>query len=182
MRKVMVLLALLAGCASTPARIELPALRLAPADFAGSVSLSQRLTVTTLSGAATPVSKQLDALLEIDASGVQLAGFTLGQRILTVSWDGKTLTSQRHPLLPAEVDEKRVLRDVQLVYWPAAVIQAALPPGWTLTETTDRRSLLFNAQTMIEISYQTSPRQAGKAELSNTAEHYRLLIDSKEMP
>lgn len=181
MRKVIVLLALLAGCVS-PARIELPALRLAPAAFAGSVSLSQRLTVTPLPGTAVADSKQLDALLEIDASGVQLAGFALGQRILTVSWDGTVLTSQRHPLLPAEVDEKRVLRDVQLVYWPAAVIQAALPAGWTLTETADRRSLLFNAQTMIEISYQSSPRWAGKAELCNTAEHYRLLIESKETP
>ena len=71
---------------------------------------------------------------------------------------------------------------MQLVYWPATVIQAALPPGWTLTETADRRSLLFNAQTMIEISYQSSPRQAGNAVLSNTAEHYRLLIESKETP
>lgn len=172
------LLALLTGCTSRPVR--LPDLQLPPAAFAGEISLSQRLSVSALPG--TRVNTQLDAQLEIDPARVQLAGFALGQRILSLSWDGKALTSQRHPLLPAEIDEKRILRDIQLVYWPAAAIQAALPPGWTLTESPERRALLFNTQTMVEIIYQARPRQTGSAEFLNKAEHYRLMIESEETP
>lgn len=179
---LVLLLTLLIGCASIPGRIQLPELKLSPADFAGSVSLSQRLTVSALPATSAPVSKQLDAQLEIDPARVQLAGFALGQRVLTISWDGAVLTSQRHPMLPAEIKEQRVLRDIQLVYWPAAAIQAALPPGWSLNETAGSRSLLFHADPLIHITYQSSPRWAGQAELRNIPEHYRLIIDSQEAP
>jgi hypothetical protein len=172
---LVLLLVLLTGCS-----VRLPDLQLPPAAFGSEISLNQRLSVSALPG--TTVNMQLDAQLEIDPARVQLAGFALGQRILTLSWDGEAMTSQRHPLLPAEIDEKRILRDIQLVYWPAAAIQAALPPGWTITDAPDRRALLFNTQTMVEIIYQAGPRRAGQAEFLNKAEHYRLMIESKETP
>ncbi|AMC34395.1 DUF3261 domain-containing protein [Janthinobacterium sp. B9-8] len=180
MRGLIILLTLLGGCASAP-KMSLPALRLAPAAFAGSVSLTQRLSVTPLP-ANSAVPKTLDALLEISPEQVQLAGFALGQRILTVSWDGQSLTSSRHALLPKEVDEQRVLRDVQLVYWPQAAIQAALPEGWTLSEEGNVRKLTLGQENAITIRYHATPHWAGKAELENTLEHYRLVIDSKETP
>lgn len=179
MRGLILLLALLGGCASEVTR--LPALRLAPAAFAGSVSLTQRLSVTPLP-ANNSSPRTLDALLEISPEQVQLAGFALGQRILTVSWDGQSLTSSRHALLPKEVDEQRVLRDVQLVYWPLATAQAALPAGWALSEEGNTRTLAINQQSAITIRYHATPRWAGLAELENTLEHYRLVIDSKETP
>ncbi|MDW5416446.1 DUF3261 domain-containing protein [Iodobacter sp. CM08] len=174
------LLGLLSACSDKAERISLPALRLAPAAFAGSVSLSQRLTVMPLPATEAQSSKTLDALLEIDADQLQLAGFALGQRVLTLQWDGKILQSKRHPLLPAAVDEQRILRDVQLVYWPATAIQAALPPEWRLDDDDNSRTLSLGDQAMIRITYAAKPRWAGLADLHNTAEHYRLVIDSKE--
>ncbi|MFC7422177.1 DUF3261 domain-containing protein [Iodobacter arcticus] len=181
MRGLIIMLALLGGCTSEAPETRLPALRLAPAAFAGSVSLTQRLSVTPLpANSAAP--KTLDALLEINPEQIQLAGFALGQRILTVSWDGQSLTSSRHALLPKEVDEQRVLRDVQLVYWPLAAVQAALPAGWTLSEEGNVRKLTLGQENAITIRYHATPRWAGQAELENTLEHYRLVIDSKETP
>lgn len=186
MRGLMVLmLALLSACTSQEPAISLPLLRLAPAAFATTMplSLSQRLTVTPLPasrGETNSPAKNLDALLEINPDQVQLAGFALGQRILTVSWDGQSLTSSRHALLPKEVDEQRVLRDVQLVYWPLATIQAALPAGWALSEESGVRTLTQGPHTIITIRYHAEPRWAGQTELENTLEHYRLVIDSKE--
>lgn len=185
---MVLMLALLSACANVAPAISVPALRLAPAAFSGAVplSLSQRLTVTPLPAVSqdgiSPPAKNLDALLEISPDQVQLAGFALGQRILTVSWDGQSLTSSRHALLPKEVDEQRVLRDVQLVYWPTAAIQAALPAGWKLSEEGSIRTLTLGQQTAITIRYHATPRWAGQAELENTLEHYRLVIDSKETP
>ncbi|STQ91337.1 DUF3261 domain-containing protein [Iodobacter fluviatilis] len=181
MRGLIVLLALLGGCASEVPETRLPTLRLPPAAFAGSVSLTQRLSVSALPANSSP-PKTLDALLEISPEQVQLAGFALGQRILTVSWDGQSLTSSRHALLPKEVDEQRVLRDVQLVYWPLATIQAALPAGWTLSEEGGIRTLTQGQQTIITIRYHAEPRWTGQADIENTLEHYRLVIDSKETP
>ncbi|AZN36314.1 DUF3261 domain-containing protein [Iodobacter ciconiae] len=181
MRGLIALLALLGGCASEATKMNLPALHLAPAAFGGSVTLTQRLSVTPLpAGGALP--KNLDALLEIDPEQVQLAGFALGQRILTISWNGQSLTSNRHALLPKEVDEQRVLRDVQLVYWPLAAVQAALPAGWVLSEEGNIRKLTLDQQNTITVRYHATPRWAGQAELENKLEHYRLVIDSKETP
>ena len=126
----------------------------------------------------------IDVLLELDPARIRLAGFVMNQRVLTLDYDGKTLHSQRHPLLPTEVDAAHVLRDVQLVYWPASALQAALPPGWTLDESERARVLRSrDGSAVVTIRYAAgAPRWIGTAELDNAAEHYRLRIESALQP
>ncbi len=178
-RIVMVLLCvLLMACTSEPQRLHLPALQLAPAAFGGNVSLAQQLTLSKVSTAEPMPTRRIDAQLEIDEGQVRLAGLALGQRVLTLRWNGEKLDSERHPLLPEEVDATRVLRDIQLVYWPAEAIQVALPQGWHLRDERQQRVLSFDGVAQVSIRYAGEPRWIGQATIDNRLEQYRLEIDS----
>jgi len=173
---------LLSACATAPSqapRASLPILQLSPRQFGGEVSLVQRLTVERLDGQATP-AHTLDAMLEINAEHLRLAGFALGTRILTLNWDGHTLQETRHPLLPTLVDSHRVLRDIELVYWPATALRQALPTGWSLEESASERDLTQNKQRVVTIHYSAEPRWRGSAVLENLSEGYRLRIESQD--
>lgn len=179
-RLIGIALLMLSGCASQPLkpRLLLPEPRLAPAAFGGSVSLVQRLAFEAATALPDQPARQLDAQLEIDADEVRLAAVALGQRILTLRWDGTSLDVQRHPQLPAQVDPARVLRDVQYAYWPIAALRAALPEGWTLDDADQRRQLRHAEQLVLSIRYDAVPRWTGTAELDNRVEGYRLSIAS----
>ena len=171
----------LAACAHPvrPPALRLPALKLAPASLGASLSLAQRLTVRELpGGAGNTAERSIDVQLQVDAQALRLAAFALNQRVLMIVWDGRELQVQRHPMLPAEVDAARVLRDIQLCYWPAEAVRAALPAGWTLQDERSRRVLSNEQDPQVVIDYSAEPRWQGRAELDNRAERYRLSIES----
>lgn len=181
MRALILLAALLlAACQTLPPPQQLPALQIAPAAFGAELSLAQRLTVTDApedpNGAVT--ERQLDTLLQVDATQLRLAGLAFGQRVLTMQWDGRELKVQRHPMLPAAVDPARVLRDVALVFAPLPALQAVLPTGWTLEEAGNERSLRQAGQARLTVRY-LDGRQ--RVEIDNRAEHYQLRIESRPL-
>ena len=171
------------GCALTPATApEVPVLHLAPSALGQNLNLVQRLTIKKLPDAARSSlggsEHSLDVLLQIDQANLKLAAFALGQRVLTLSWDGHQLDSSRHPLLPVAVGAEEVLRDIQLVYWPPAAIRQALPADWTVADIGSTRTLSFQQQPEVVVSYSAVPAWTGRAELDNRAEGYRLVIES----
>jgi hypothetical protein len=169
-------LLVLTGCESMPPVTPVPArlgLKLAPSSLGASISLQQHITVER--GGRID---ELDAALEVDPEQLSLVGLALGQRVLTLHYDGSTLTSWRHPMLPAQVRGEDVLEDIQLTYWPAAAIAQALPPGWRIEDDGLRRTLWSNDAPVTVIAYSTRPRWGGKVELSNLRYHYRLTIQS----
>ena len=178
---------LLAACAQAPVRprsLQMPELGLSPASLGARLSLAQRLTVQQLPDAATeglPPERSLEAQLEIETGELRLAAFAMSQRVLLLRWDGHNLEVKRHPLLPAAVDASRVLRDIQLVYWPLAAVQAALPEGWSVEDSGAQRRLLHAGEIEVQIGYAGEPRWQGRAELDNRLERYRLAIDSSVM-
>ncbi|MBY0469312.1 MAG: DUF3261 domain-containing protein [Burkholderiaceae bacterium] len=175
-RRSLLMLLMLAGCASVPpAPSGLPRLRLAPAALGGvRYALSQRLSVTRLDQSGGPV-QHVDVQLQLDASGLLLAGFAFGQRVLLMRWDGKALNVQRHIALPAEVDPDRMLRDLCLTFWPAESVRAALPDGWTWVENAAGLTLAQEGQ----VRWVLRRPSADIVEIVNTAEGYRLLIESQ---
>ncbi len=179
---LLVSLLALAACATAPIRpaapeVSLPVLQLAPSKFGEPVSLAQHLTFTH--AGAPDDARSLEALLEIDAEALRLAGFALGQRVFTLVWDGTTLDAQRAPQVPAQLQAAPVIRDIQLVYWPAEAVRAVLPPGWVLEDSPGRRTLISGGRAWVTVRYDGEPRWVGRAELVNEAEHYRLTIQSR---
>ncbi|HEY9103768.1 DUF3261 domain-containing protein [Chitinimonas sp.] len=184
MQRLIVLFALLLAACATVRQppLVLPSLQLAPGAFGQSVSLVQRLRleqagINRLTSRPT-APRTLDAILEIDPDRVQLAGIAFEQRVLTILWDGHKLRENRHPFLPAEIDAARVLRDVQLVYWPLESVAAALPAGWSVAEQGESRSLSYGGEARVTVTYRGRPRWVGQAEIDNKVEGYKLTIDS----
>jgi len=175
-RRSLLMLALaLAGCASAPAPSSLPALRLPPALLgSASYALNQRLSITRLDRPDAP-PQRVETQLQLDASGLLLAGFAFGQRVLLMQWDGKALQVQRHVALPREVDTDRMLRDLCLVFWPADAVRAALPEGWAWVETATGQALQQGGQARLAVQRPG----ANIVEIVNVAEGYRLLIESQ---
>jgi hypothetical protein len=167
-----VLAAALCGCAPASPRIalgELPVLRLSPASLGRELALQQHLQV-----GVGERSQAVDALLEVDAKQVRLAMQALGQSAMTLRWDGSKLDEQRADWLPPVLNGERVLFDLQLVLWPAPVIRAALPPGWTLQESGGGRQLLQGETEVARVAYPAE----GHAVLTQARDHYRLDIES----
>lgn len=148
-------------------------LTLAPAALGASISLQQHLTVER-----DDKVDELDTALEIDPQRLELVGLALGKRVLTLHYDGKTLQSWRHPMLPEQVRADDVLQDIQLTLWPADVIQQALPADWRIEEKGLRRTLLADDVPVMVIDYSNQLRWSGKVILSNLRYHYRITIQS----
>jgi hypothetical protein len=177
------LLPLLAACATTSARRGFEALPLLPpAAFGAEAAGVQRLTLSRLTGHSDEAGGEkltLDAAVEVDATALRVAGVLLGQRILLLGWNGSEFTEQREPVVPQALSGRAILRDLQLVYWPAAAIRAALPRGWQLQEQAARRRLL-HGKTVVFESERGDTAPLGKASLWNHAGQYRIDIESSE--
>ncbi len=175
-RLLLLVLALgLAACASKPPARERLGLSLAPAEVGAAFSVQQHLTVER-----NGRTDELDAALEVDADHLELVGLAFGQRVLTIDYDGHSLKSWRHLLLPKQVQAEDVLEDLQLTLWPADAIVRALPPGWRLEETGRHRSLFQDQLEIARIDYGDALRWGGTVVLENLRYKYRLTIQSAE--
>ena len=163
----------ISGCASKPPQPARLGLQLSPALLGEAIALQQHLKVER-----NGRTDELDAALEIDSTHLELVGLALGQRVLTLNYDGKELKSWRHPLLPAQVRAEDVLEDLQLTLWPAQAIAAALPAGWRIEDKGLHRTLYLGDAPVAVIDYSTMPRWGGTLVLDNLRYHYRLTIQS----
>jgi hypothetical protein len=164
---------LLAACAEPESRPAGVGLKLTPAALGESISLQQRLDVDGHGRTA-----QLDVVLEVDAARIDLVGLVLGQRVLSLSYDGKTLQSWRHPMWPAQLHGEAMLENLQLTLWPVDAIRQALPIGWSIEESGLRRTILQDGLAIMTIDYSTLPFWVGKVEVANLQFDYRITIQS----
>jgi len=148
-------------------------LALSPASFGQALSLQQQVHVEYADRTV-----DLDAVLVITPDSLTLVGMAFGQRMLTLRYDGVTLHEQRNPMLPRDVHGADILTDLQIALWPGEALRAALPPGWTLSESDTLRTLQKNSREMITVSYDAVPRWKSVVTLRNLAYNYRLVIRS----
>lgn len=170
-----ILTLLLSSCAAQPrpyAATGGAVLRLSPASLGHSLALQQRLTLR-----AGQQTQDFDALLEVDSLDLRLSVQAMGQSAITLRWDGKQLRQQRALWVPATLRAEQVLSDLQLVYWPAESIQAALPAGWTLLETANGRTLMQASVLKAAVRY-PGP---GHVTLERFEPAYRLDIASQDL-
>ena len=170
----------LTGCATTPAPkpVDDWALKLSPASLGATLQQSQHLTMT-YNGQST----ELDGLIEVTPTQIQVALIKFGRRILTLRYDGTRLDETKDVMVPAEVNGARILSDLQLVYWPRASIIAQLPSGYELLEKDMRpvdgplvRILLHNKQTIATVDYGNPRNQKAPITLNNAQFNYIMTI------
>lgn len=174
MRLLLIFVLLLSGCATVPSpQPTRLGLKLAPATLGASIARQQHLKVER-----NGRIDELNAALEIDPEHIQLVGLAFGQRVLSLSYDGKELQSWRHVMLPAQVRAEDVLEDLQLTLWPKDAISKALPDGWSIEDEGLRRNVYMGQTLVTVIDYEAMPRWTGKVVLENLRYHYRLTIES----
>jgi hypothetical protein len=162
---------MLFSCATRTSRPARLGLKLAPATLGASISLQQHLTVER-----GDRIDELEAALEVNPDALDLVGLTLGQRVLSLHYDGRELRTWRHSLLPTELRGEDVLEDLQLTLWPLEALRHALPAGSRIEEVGLRRTLWIDDLPVMVIDYSGEPRWSGKIELVNLRYRYRLVI------
>ncbi|MGC4027644.1 MAG: DUF3261 domain-containing protein [Steroidobacteraceae bacterium] len=164
-----------AGCATMTARREFNALPLLPPAALGlETNRMQRLTIGRIGGESAIT---LDAVVEVDPDELRVAGILLGRRVLLLTWDGEHLTESRDPLVPASLNGRAVLRDLQLVYWPAEAIRARLPQGCRLEDSAAIRHVLCGSTLVLDVQ-RSDAQPLGAARLQNHLGHYMISIES----
>jgi hypothetical protein len=157
--------------------VDAPLLSLSPASLGGELHLAQRVTVLRGEDRWT-----FDALLEADAEVVQLAAFVMGQTVLRLKWDGRTLEEEHSARAPDAVTPSRILSDVQLAFWPREAVSAALPAHFTLDEAPLARVVTRDGEPFATLRFTGTPPAWRQVELTHLAYGYRLVIESKEAP
>ncbi|WP_265305886.1 DUF3261 domain-containing protein [Verminephrobacter eiseniae] len=163
----MVALAALAGCAVRPLLPVAPMLRLAPSALGREWTVVQQLEVQ-----AGGQKRSLDIALEVDAQSVRMAFMQWGHTVARLDWDGRQLEQRLVPGWPDAVSAERVLSDLQLVWWPATAVRAALAPGWRLAESRQTRELSYAGRTIASIRM-VAP---GHIELIQHADGYAVQV------
>jgi Protein of unknown function (DUF3261) len=118
------------------------------------------------------------AVLELDDRHIAMAGLSGdGVSLFNLAYDGKTIKLDKSPLLPENISPELVIKDVQLVYWPAAVLRKNLPTQWALVETSNQRRLYFDDELIAEVTYlQPDVLWPNTVRLTNHRFHYQLSL------
>lgn len=162
---------MLGACASKPPPVARLGLKLPPAALGTSISVQQHLKVER-----NGRIDDLDVALQVEPEAIDVVGLAFGQRVLTLRYDGKELSSWRHLMLPSQVRAEDVLEDMQLTLWPVDAIAAALPAGWRVAEQGRKRTVYFADEPIMQIVYSGEPRWSGTVVLENLRYHYKLTI------
>jgi hypothetical protein len=159
---------------NTTAQIAPLALRLSPASFNRSISLTQQITVE-YSGS----THQLDGLIEINPQQINVVLMKFGQRAVTISDDGQNLNVTKNPHVPEQIKPEQILSSIQLAFWPTASIAAQLPEGYRLVESSNHRALWLNDALISSIEYNQPELDGQTAIFTNTQINYRMTIVSR---
>ena len=118
-------------------------------------------------------------VLELDKQHIAMAGLTNdGVSLFNLTYDGKTIASDKSPLLPDSVDPEFFITDLQLVYWPVTVLQKSLLGSpWRLEVDARHRRLYYQDTKTVEVNYLLPDAVWAKSvELINYRYNYRLHI------
>lgn len=124
---------------------------------------------------------QLQSILNAKPDEVTVIGVTaLGLRAFTLKYNGVDLQEQRAAELPAAINGRQLLNDVQLAFWPLQALQAAWQPaGWEVSEPqSGTRRLRKQGRLIAEVHYADADPWNGRLWLSNFAYGYSLYIES----
>lgn len=137
-----------------------------------------RRIVQQITAVWTDQQETLLCVLELDQQHIAIAGLSNdGLSLFDLNYDGKTLSLEKSPLLPDSFAPERIIKDLQLVYWPQAELQKILPQQWRLEADKHHRRLYYNNERRVDVDYlQADAVWAKSVTLTNHHFHYQLHI------
>ena len=171
----LVLLACLSGCSWVKPSSDLEPAEVLP--MAPPVGPARRV-VQQITALWPNRQESLLCVLELDKQHIAIAGLSSdGLSLFNLSYDGKTVTLDKSPLLPAAFAPEFIVKDLQLVYWPQAELQKILPEHWRLEADNQHRHLYYHNDKVADVDYfQPDAAWAKEAALTNHRYHYHLHI------
>lgn len=123
----------------------------------------------------------LDAVVEVGDDRIVMVGLgPLGKRlfVLRVGPDG-ALESEFDAHMPAQIDARRMVSDLMLIYWPLTAVEAALPQGQRVEQQGRSRWLRGKDRVLARVDCDAVDRWATRCVLHDEVRSYVLSIDSK---
>lgn len=120
------------------------------------------------------------SVLDVASDRLTLVGLSgFGRRVITLRYDGVLLSEEPASRGPEDLEARRLLRGVQLIYWPIGAVAHALPPGWEIEDAGTERMLKQGGGIVVRIRCEGETRWQGHCEYEDLRSGYRLAIDSK---
>lgn len=175
---------LLASCATAPEPVSAPAqsTELLPPLASGLPNVSSQISQTL-----SAVFGERELTLSCGFSADAVTGWRtvcvnpLGLRVFTLGAAANgTLTAERGPGVPEQLDPARIAADVQLAYWPLSALEAAYAnTRWRVTQPApDTRRLWLDQRVVAEVHYADVNPWNGRLWLVNLRYGYVLAIQS----
>ena len=175
-----VVLLALGACVSTPPNPAGPARPLvAPATLG-----AERIVNQVVRGAFGSRELTINCVVTVKDGAMTLVGTnSLGMRLFTIRYDGKTVQSEMAPAMQEPLVSERLIADLQLVFWPTQALKEPLrQAGWQLTEPASGvRRLRRGEQLVAEAHYSSADPWSGRSWLVNFEFGYSLQIDSQAL-
>lgn len=155
--------------------------RVRPADLGRDVDAVQLVSVSRDSAAFT-----IEVRLSVRAQQLRfVAQDMIGQRLMTVQWNGTDVVEERSPNLPVFVVPKGLLADLVAICWPENVVRQALESsGSTLSTQNDERIILAGGRETMRAMRSWGPQApwTGRLSYRNVRAGYTVDVQSVEQP
>ena len=150
-----------------------------PASYGSRIKVRQLVTIEHNGN-----TMSFEVLLNIQPSAVNLVAVDpLGQRALTLNWDGVTLVVEKAPFLPNSLRPDCLLADLIAVYWPAPVVQRALAEtGAEVEDHGHRRIIAAGGSELLKADYAWTAKSGlvGTMKYENLSWGYTVSVKSLE--
>ncbi len=147
-------------------------------------SLGQtRLITQILHGEYGDNNFSLHSVVTADAQQLTVIGLTsMGLRAFTLKYDGQNLNEARAPQVPAALQSRQLLNDLQLAFWPLSALQQSWQSaGGEVSEPYAGTRRLKKAGVLLaEVHYAADPWN-GRVWLKHFDHRYSLYIESSPM-
>ena len=173
------LLSCLAACAGNPPAMQEAAQQPQPPLLQPSSLGASRGAQQILRAAFGGHEAVLRCVVRVSPQSIDAVALTaLGQRAISVDWNGQDWKVETAPMVPSQLRPEWLLADLQLALWPLAQLQAAYKPaGWEVTEPGGGvRRLRYGGKLVAEVAYADADPWHGRYWISNFRYGYALAI------
>ncbi|WP_406610454.1 DUF3261 domain-containing protein [Agarivorans sp. JK6] len=175
------LLVFLTGCSiNTPPTSNISRDLLAPAELGESVAVEQ-----LVSFAFNEKKQQMLVHMDIKPYALELLAFDgFSTPLFKLEYDGKKLVKENYIPLVDDGIAKRILADMQLVYWPVPRLNQQLASGGWMVEQTicqqglSCRKLYLDDELVAVVLYQSDKQWHSDVSINNLTANYQIEIST----